>query len=150
EGGLNYILDAKTLVARKKVIPGDPANSKLLKRITAGEMPPEDEKPRPSEKDIAILTQWIQANASPEAPTPPPEFITTGRMLLSIHKDLTGLNQRDRQFARYFTITHLYNASVSEDELQTYRNGLAKLVNSLSWGRQIVVPKPIDRAKTIL
>ena len=60
EGGINYVLDLKTLVTRKKVLPGDPAKSKLLKRVVAGEMPPEDEKPRPTEKEIAILKEWIQ------------------------------------------------------------------------------------------
>jgi hypothetical protein len=50
---------------------------------------------------------------------------------------------------RYFTITHLYNAGLSDDELQTYRHGLSKLINSLSWGRQIVVPHPVDPTKTI-
>jgi hypothetical protein len=34
--------------------------------------------------------------------------------------------------------------------LQTYRVALSKLVNSLSWGPDIAVPKPIDPAKTIL
>jgi len=33
EGGLNYVLDVKTLVARKKIVPGDPAKSRLLKRV---------------------------------------------------------------------------------------------------------------------
>ena len=70
-------------------------------------------------------------------------------MLRAIHTDLLALNERDRRFTRYFTITHLYNARVSEDELQTYRNGLAKLTNSLSWGRKIVRPQPIDPARTI-
>ena len=51
---------------------------------------------------------------------------------------------------RYFTITHLYNAGLGEDELQTYRNALCKLANSLSWSPHITVPKPIDPAKTIL
>ena len=50
---------------------------------------------------------------------------------------------------RYFTLTHLYNAGVSEDELQTYRNAFVKLINSLSWNTDLVVPKPIDPAKTV-
>jgi len=37
--------------------------------------------------------------------------------------------ERDRRYARYFTLAHLYNAGLSEDELQTYRHGLSKLVN---------------------
>ena len=40
----------------------------------------------------------------------------------------------DRAFARYFTMTHLYNAGETAGVLEGYRNGLSKLVNSLSWG----------------
>ena len=47
---------------------------------------------------------------------------------------------RDRPFRRYFTLTHLYNAGLSAEELQSYRHGLSKLINSLSWGKQIVPP----------
>src|SRR5262249_24908967 len=47
------------------------------------------------------------------------------------------------------TLAHLYNANLSEDELQTYRNGLSKLVNSLSWAPEIKVPVPVDPAKTL-
>jgi hypothetical protein len=60
-----------------------------------------------------------------------------------------SLPQRDRRFARYFTITHLYNAGLSEDELQTYRFALAKLVNSLSWQKRIVKPRAVDAARTV-
>src|SRR5579872_984207 len=50
EGGLNYILDQQKLIYRKKVIPGDPGKSRLLKRLTSEDdpMPPAGEKIRPS------------------------------------------------------------------------------------------------------
>src|SRR5262249_22880346 len=66
-----------------------------------------------------------------------------------IHDDLQRVPERDRRFTRYFTLTHLANAGLSEDELQSFRHGLAKLVNSLSWGRRIVVPQAIDPARTV-
>lgn len=58
-------------------------------------------------------------------------------------------NIPNRRFLRYFTLTHLANANRPEEELQTYRNGLTKLVNSLSWGRRVVPLVPVDRAKTV-
>src|SRR5262245_65710627 len=33
EGGLNYIVDLQQLVNRRKVVPGEPAKSRLLKRM---------------------------------------------------------------------------------------------------------------------
>ncbi|MEQ8790224.1 MAG: DUF1592 domain-containing protein [Pirellulaceae bacterium] len=40
--------------------------SSILKRVSAGEMPPE-EKPRPAKEDIAALTGWIDARLAAEA-----------------------------------------------------------------------------------
>ena len=42
---INYVADLAKLVARKKVIPGDPTASRLFKRLDEGTMPPPDEKP---------------------------------------------------------------------------------------------------------
>ena len=46
EGGFNFVLDRRQLVNRGKVIPGDPAKSKLFKRLASEDdpMPPEEEK----------------------------------------------------------------------------------------------------------
>ena len=38
-----------------------------------------------------------------------------------------------RRFLRYFSLAPIANAGAGDDELQTYRNALAKLLNSLSW-----------------
>jgi hypothetical protein len=150
EGGFNYVLDRDRLVARRKLLPGDADHSKVYRRIREGEMPPEDEKPRPGSEDLAVLKQWIEAGA----PAAQPEAPRTGQatpadIVARIHADLQTLPERDRRFARYFTITHLHNAGLSDDELQTYRNALAKLVNSLSWHKEIVKPQAVDPTRTI-
>jgi WD40 repeat protein/mono/diheme cytochrome c family protein len=151
EGGFNFILDARSLVARNKVVPGNAAKSKLFRRIHDGEMPPEEEKTRPSEAEVALLKKWIEAGAPDfSAPAPPRTFVTTAAVVEAIRNDLQAAADRDRPFIRYFTITHLYNAGLSNDELRTYVAGLSKLVNSLSWGREVVKPRPIDKAETIL
>src|SRR5207302_9478004 len=58
--------------------------------------------------------------------------------------------RRSRRFQRYFSLSHLYDAGLTDEELQTYRNALAKLVNSLSWGSKLVNPVAVDAAKTVL
>ena len=151
EGGFNYLLDRDRLVARKKIVPGQPEKSHLLQRIQDGEMPPEDENPRPTAEDIARLRRWIAAGAPAFAPSAAsPSFITPAEVAGAIEADLLRHEERERRFIRYFTLTHLYNARLSADEMQTYRNGLAKLINSLSWRKNIVVPAPIDPNRTIL
>lgn len=77
------------------------------------------------------------------------EFISNPQILEHIHGNLLKANERQRRFLRYFTITHLYNAGLSEEELLSYRVGLSKLINSLSWGRTVKAPEPIDPARTI-
>ena len=59
------------------------------------------------------------------------------------------MDRRARRFQRYFTLAPLHNAGLSDEELQTYRNALNKLVNSLSWGSKIVNPVPVDPARTV-
>jgi mono/diheme cytochrome c family protein len=150
EGGFNFVLDRERLIARKKLVPGNAERSKLFRRIQQDEMPPADETPRPGRNEIALLKQWIDAGAPAEqTPASRPDFIGDAQVASFIHSDLPNLPERDRRFARYFTIAHLANAGLSEDELQTYRFALAKLVNSLSWNKDIVVPRPVDSARTV-
>ncbi len=148
EGGMNYAIDLERLVETEKVVSGTPEDSPMLERMVDGDMPPEGTEPRPTAEEIAAVRAWIRAGARPVA-KPKREFISNADILKAIRIDLDSVNERDRRFTRYFTITHLYNAQRSNDELQTYRLAIAKLLNSLSWERRLVHPRPIDPAATI-
>ncbi|MBY0526857.1 MAG: WD40 repeat domain-containing protein [Gemmataceae bacterium] len=150
EGGMNYILDIDKLIQRKKIIPGKAELSPLYKKVAKDLMPPGDEKPRPGEADKAVLKQWIDAGAPRPTTTVARTPITDADVLTFILADLEKIDKRSRRFTRYFTLAHLYNAGLGEDELQTYRNALSKLVNSLSWHAKIWRPEAIDPAKTVL
>jgi Tfp pilus assembly protein PilF len=153
EGGVNFILNRDKLVERRKVVPGQPDKSRLLKRLTNADrpMPPADEKVRPGKEDIQLIRDWIAAGAPSAGPPVAKRAVLTPAVMLDlIRADLRKVAERRRRFLRYFTLTHLYNAGLSDDELQSYRHALAKLVNSLSWGSRIVVPQAIDPARTIL
>ena len=148
EGGVNYVLDVQRLVSRGKLVPKNSAKSKLYTQVKTGNMP-KDSEPL-SKADIETLKQWIDAGASDfNPPVAPREFISPAKMFDFMQADLQSLDARKRPLIRYFTLTHLYNAGLKDDELATYRNGLIKLINSLSWAPDIVVPKAIDPAKTI-
>lgn len=152
EGGFNFVLDRRQLVNRGKVVPGDPAKSKIYKRLTNEDdpMPPEEEKPRPTQDEIALIKKWI-ADGAADFGTPAAlrTAIAPADVVKAMRADLDKIAERDRRFARYFTLTHLHNAGLSADELQSFRHGLSKLVNSLSWGPRVVVPKPVDLAATL-
>jgi tetratricopeptide (TPR) repeat protein len=152
EGGMNYVMDVKTLIRRKKILPGNPSKSRLVQRIKSADdpMPPEVEKVRPSSQEIATLEAWIRAGAPDSGNSAATrEFLSDADVLRAIDDDLQTLEERQQPFARYFTIAHLYNLGISEDELETYRQALSKLVNSLSWAPDVAVPQAIDRARTI-
>src|SRR5262249_23455702 len=69
EGGMGYILEPEKLIARKKVVPGEPEKSPIYVRVMKGAMPPADAKSRPSDAEKLILKQWIEAGAPHETTT---------------------------------------------------------------------------------
>ena len=149
EGGFGYVMDRQQLVSRKRIVPGDPPKSKLFQRIESGDMPPDGKGL--GKDDVAIVKKWIEAGAADFNPAVEKRtFISTEDAIALMCADIKKRDESDRKFTRYLTLTHLYNAGRPEDELQGYRNGVAKLVNSLSWGRKVVIPAPIDAARTIL
>src|SRR5438105_3803872 len=141
EGGFNFVLNLEKL-SRTVVKPRNSAGSQLYARISAKDenmMPPEGETPRPSASDIALVKSWIEAGAPALPGAKPREFIGNDAIVKHILADVRQANERSRRFMRYFTLAHLYNAGVSEDELQTYRNAFTKLINSLSWNTSLVI-----------
>ena len=108
-------------------------------------------QPQLPAQSIDTVRRWILAGA-PEWTTTritDGRFISPDEVLDSIETHLTSLEPFDRAFARYFTLTHLYNAGETDQILGEYRKALNKLVNSLSWGSGITNPQPIDPQATI-
>jgi serine/threonine-protein kinase len=152
EGGFGFVLDAKQLVERKKVTAGNSAKSRLFKKVQSGEMPPEDEKPRPTAEEITALKAWIDAGAPAFPATAARRPFQSEESALALVRDhLRNLPAPSgQQFQRYFTLTHLHNnASVSDEDLRWQRAALAKAVNSLSWKPGIVVPKALNKDQTV-
>ena len=146
------IESAPDLIATGVVVPGNPNGSEFYKRLIENT----PEKPRmpwlqPSLPPAAIQTigQWIQAGAPDWEIQHDINFITTDTMLRTIQNHVKSLDPFDRPSGRYFTMTHLYNAGESPEALGAYRIALSKLVNSLSWGFEIINPVPIDAQETI-
>ena len=148
------LMEHDTLIAEGTVVPGNPDASLLYDRVigTPGSGPqmPLGQPPLPAQA-INTIRNWILAGAPDWATvaTTDGNFISSGEILNTIETHLMSLSSFDRAFARYFTMTHLYNAGESAQILQEYRNGLSKLVNSLSWGSTVTNPQPIDLQGTI-
>ena len=147
------IIEHTALIETGAVVPGNPIGSELYKRLF--EKDPAKRMPlgQPQLPAAAILTigNWIQAGAPDWADIPGPDgsFITPNEMLKTIEKHVNSLSPFDRAFTRYFTLTHLYNAGETTEALHAYQRALSKLVNSLSWGRNVTRPQAIDPEETI-
>ena len=147
------IQSSQELIDMRKVIPGDPDNSIFYQRLieTAVERRMPLGQPPLAPEAIETVRQWIQAGAPDWNAFARTDinFITTEEMLQTIEGHINTLAPFDRTFARYFTSTHLYNAGETTETLRAYQRALSKLVNSLSWGREVTKPQPIDPQATI-
>ena len=148
------LIEHNALIEKGTVVPGNPNASELYNRLlttdTAKRMPLG--QPQLSAQAIDTIRNWILAG-TPDwttVATTDGDFISPSEVLNTIETHLMSLSPFDRAFARYFTLTHLYNAGVTPSILQEYRKGLYKLVNSLSWGVTVTNPQPIDPQGTIL
>ena len=146
------IADRDQLISSGSVVPNDPAASQLYQRListdTAKRMPLG--QPALSTQAIATIQQWITEGAPDWTVEQEINFITTDVMLNTIQTHLATLESYERPYARYFSLTHLYNAGETDENLQAYRNALSKLVNSLSWGHDIIKPHSINPTQTLL
>ena len=147
------IIEHTALIETGAVVPGKPAESELYQRLLVDDLAKRMPLGQPQLPPAAILTigNWIQAGAPDWEDTSATDasFITPKKMLETIEKHVNSLSPFDRPFARYFTTTHLYNAGESVAALHAYQRALSKLVNSLSWGREVIIPQPIDAQETI-
>ena len=148
------LMEHDALIGGGTVVPGNPNASELYKRLLGptdrgAQMPLG--QPQLSAAAIDTIRRWIQAGAPDWTPiaTPLRRFVPPSEVLKAIDAHVKTISPFERPFARYFTMTHLYNAGVPSDILGEYRKALAKLVNSLSWGLDIVNPQPIDPQQTI-
>ena len=145
------IESAPGLIATGAVVPGNPLGSNLYTRLLETDSTKRMPLGQPRLPPTTILTirNWITAGAPSWDVQHDVNFITTDTMLSVIQNHLNTLPPFDRTFARYFTMTHLYNAGEGLEALSAYQVALSKLVNSLSWGFEIHNPEPIDAAETI-
>jgi mono/diheme cytochrome c family protein len=129
------------------LVPGDPAASYVLQRIENGSMPPRNKPERPDPNERALLRRWIEAGAPfpqgrTEAARP---FRSLSWKLTTLRDDLAKVRSDDRPYQRYFTFLHLWNnPAFGAEELAAQRAALSKVLNSLSWEPDVVVPRTVD------
>jgi mono/diheme cytochrome c family protein len=148
QGGFGAVLDVPKLVSSGKIVPNDPDASKIYTFVKTGIMPKSTNKPQAAE--IESLGEWIACGAPDfRAPGPTaglPPFMSIDKRLGAISDDLRSFeNPTDRARMRYIDFSHLSNAGSLESDVDNYRKAVSLLLNSLSFGRFVVPPEPIDK-----
>ena len=123
--------------------------SEVWQRLSNSTMPPEGQ-PAPTAEEKELLRKWFVAGAEKPKRTKR-SFVSETAVLKSLLEDLKSIQEIDRQYQRYFTLTHLYNNNeqVSDFEMRLYRAALSKAVNSLSWEPELVIPRAINEEQTL-
>ena len=85
------------------------------------------------------------------APVAGRAFVSERQILASILNDLQSASDRDRPYFRYYTLGNLWNnPEVQPAELELHRTALSKLVNHLSWKRDVTVPRTLGPENLVL
>jgi hypothetical protein len=131
------------LIAGNYVVPGNPAASKVYKRIQDGTMPPEG-VPHPTPAEIEVIKQWITEGArSPGGSglNEPADQYVLRNIVSDIQKNAEG---EARNF-RYLSLTNVPASSVPR-----YHAAIAKTLNSLTFKADITLPVTVDPAGLVV
>lgn len=124
------------------ITPGVPSESILMDAINSDFMPP-TEAGEVTEDERQLLVEWIESGAE-FPPGRNVQFVSTLTQLEAVRALLLAVDSQDRPFMRFFSIAHLQNnRSITEDDLRLYRAALSKTLHSLTWEREIHLPKVV-------
>ncbi len=148
--GFDYVLDLERMAKTRKLVnPGNPADSLLYNLVWTNQMPfgaadsPDDQL---SDQEKKIVSDWITNLTGQQTADRP--FISDDQIQGYIDADQAALGGAADD-ARYLSFAHIYNAGDSEGQMDMYRQGLSKLLNSLTWAEQAIIPVAIDPERTV-
>lgn len=145
------ILSVEELVSKGIVRPGSVKGSTLVDRIVDGSMPLGGKEL--SEDEKKVLTDWIADGAKTFTSTatsiPEVGFISSDDIEACMVKDLRTLSEESKPFIRYLNLETLYNGG-RRGEIERTKLALNKLLNSLSWKKDIKNPVQVDATGTLL
>jgi hypothetical protein len=76
EGNFYFVLEDETLAkavsstGQRFIVPGSPDDSRLYRRVAAGEMPPRSRTQRPTPEEVSLLREWISSCMAPRGSAP--------------------------------------------------------------------------------
>ncbi|WP_432347952.1 c-type cytochrome [Shinella yambaruensis] len=144
------------------VTPGDAAKSLLYTSVTSGRMPLGK---RPDDAEVQSLANWINSLNKDAIPTavsatktersrPMLKYLDFVELAL---RDISRVDEHDQPFMRYFSYRDQYNGMMSCESHETFlkrmrvlAGGFKKLLNSLSYGPELVLPEEVEGSDGLL
>lgn len=144
------------------VTPGDAAKSLLYTSVTSGRMPLGK---RPDDAEVQSLATWINSLNQADIPTavsatqkersrPMLKYLDFVELAL---RDISKVDEHDQPFMRYFSYRDQYNGMMSCESHETFlkrmrvlAGGFKKLLNSLSYGPELVLPEEVEGTDGLL
>ena len=139
------------------IVPGNPDGSKIMQMVLNKEMPYDvnyefdTTKPTVTDQDVLALRTWISGlGEAATASCQTRKFMTPVDMVTAMANDIETLEKTRVADTRYITLSHLYDACASDEEMKVYRQAVVKLLNSLSRVSDVVKLETVDEAGTII
>ncbi|MBX9926670.1 MAG: DUF4384 domain-containing protein [Hyphomicrobiaceae bacterium] len=153
-GLLGNVLTLSEIAAEPHLVrPGEPDASRLYQVLLDRHRPfdlPLD-APWPQISEIQRVRTFIE-ELTPRKPSCALASVplTTDAIATEIDRAAAELGEAAGGDLRFITLTHFANGCATEAELDGYRQAIAKLLNSVSWGLRPVTLKRVDPAGSIL
>lgn len=147
------VRSAASMVKEGVLVPGDSDSSLVWELSHRGSMPPraQGQLDRLTPADASVIAEWIDSGAAEFPVAAPRDFVSLDKTLKAIAADLKAIpDKATRTRMRYFSLVESHNnRMVSDESLRSLRAALSKALNSLSWERELVLPRAIDESQTL-
>ena len=144
------------LVDVSRVKPGNADGSRIFQMLANKEMPYDVYQDfsataeTPTEEDVALLRTWIDGAGPAKQVACIAGDTGFSAEYDKISRDLGALPEHRRQGARYISLKNLAVNCANSAEMDAFRMGVTKLLNSLSTNPDVLKVDAIDEDKTIL
>ncbi len=142
---------SKSGVLNKYAGTGNINNSKLYTAVASDSMPDKHVgqlEPTQKAELLDSIADWIGKGAPSLEVAILSSPKLSGYALEVIDRDLQS--QTSQKDIRYISLVHIYNNPETQKQVHVIRNGITKLLNSLSWNPQIKIPSRVDKDGLIL
>jgi Domain of unknown function (DUF4384) len=143
--GFGDVMQLQELSANpKRILPGNPDGSPMFQVLANKQMPydvyqeGDYEKPTPTAEEINVLREWIMEEGKQGDSQCKPYEMPYKDLVNVMYQDLGSLPEHRRANTRYLSLANLKASCASDEEMEIYRQGAIKLLNSLSTNSDVI------------